>query len=887
MITENLSTLTIHKLSQEQYDRELAAGRLDETALYLTPDTDTNTNTIDIKHTEFAPVRNQLDTGSAPNSKKVDGIKLSKVDYNNFEIYGSKTTTQKVEFLLGQIRYYDYDYGFTVTGLPEIDTIRIESRRGDSVYTFYNSDIISRSTQPNWEEDFNYKLHDIYLVIDAGVYVNKRYNLTGIVCRNERTYERLLQITNENAELKYVPELYGTVDSVGITSVYELGGEEDTRNGVTFTRESTDDTDHNHVLIANGTATADFYYPVYEITFNKTAGALTFYGNHESVFTPDNSMITYKPDRVYPITFTNNIYTLHGTNMPYVVIEENDLGDGFDSAETERVYLRLCAVIKRGETFNSTRLEYGYYFSTTTADLLKHHHVELDYLKDSVFEKRATYSNENSFIITAEDATVTGNAGGLATFTDNGDKTFTIVSNMTYNDVSSSEDYFYKFLLGSYTFDDTPYGYVITGIPENLLQWSEYATHLLIETEDGSGRIETTKYNGNTGKIYLKTNDIDGFEAYNSDWYAVKGKTTNIYIAQRNFGSSNINKTFDFNNFKIDKCVSSHEVMKQHSEDIKAIKNRLDSGAVGGSGNGTTVDLSNYATKGDVSSAISGISFPVTKVNNKTGNITLTADDVGALASDGKAADATKADYAASAGTADDTSKLGGVLAENYATKTFVSSEIAKAQLSSGEGTSVDLSNYVTKEDLDAAAKNIDFPVDSVNGRTGVVELTASDIGALPSDGKATSAEYAELAGNSERLNGQAFNWEPKYDSPEYVWGGMSSDPENVYAHITSTLSVGYAESAGSTLNGQTYHNEFAAGSPDYVWGGMTDDLANIYAHAVSEFSVGYAASAGQAESAGYAYSASELIIQQDSFYNSVAELPSKGTPGKVYFVKR
>lgn len=38
MITENLSTLKINKLTQEQYDRELAAGNIDETALYLTPD---------------------------------------------------------------------------------------------------------------------------------------------------------------------------------------------------------------------------------------------------------------------------------------------------------------------------------------------------------------------------------------------------------------------------------------------------------------------------------------------------------------------------------------------------------------------------------------------------------------------------------------------------------------------------------------------------------------------------------------------------------------------------------------------------------------------------------------------------------------------------------
>ena len=38
MITENLSTLKTHKLTKEQYNRELANGNIDETALYLTPD---------------------------------------------------------------------------------------------------------------------------------------------------------------------------------------------------------------------------------------------------------------------------------------------------------------------------------------------------------------------------------------------------------------------------------------------------------------------------------------------------------------------------------------------------------------------------------------------------------------------------------------------------------------------------------------------------------------------------------------------------------------------------------------------------------------------------------------------------------------------------------
>ena len=37
MKTENLSTLKIHKLSQEQYDREYDAGKLDPNAIYLTP----------------------------------------------------------------------------------------------------------------------------------------------------------------------------------------------------------------------------------------------------------------------------------------------------------------------------------------------------------------------------------------------------------------------------------------------------------------------------------------------------------------------------------------------------------------------------------------------------------------------------------------------------------------------------------------------------------------------------------------------------------------------------------------------------------------------------------------------------------------------------------
>ena len=52
MITENLSTLKIHKLTKAQYERELAAGRIDSSALYLTPDDASASNNFYVQDTE-------------------------------------------------------------------------------------------------------------------------------------------------------------------------------------------------------------------------------------------------------------------------------------------------------------------------------------------------------------------------------------------------------------------------------------------------------------------------------------------------------------------------------------------------------------------------------------------------------------------------------------------------------------------------------------------------------------------------------------------------------------------------------------------------------------------------------------------------------------------
>jgi hypothetical protein len=85
LITENLSTLKIHKLTQEQYDRELEADRIDPSAMYLTPDEETDLsnyvtvdqlkNKADLDHThEDLVSESSLNTAINGISDKIDAI---------------------------------------------------------------------------------------------------------------------------------------------------------------------------------------------------------------------------------------------------------------------------------------------------------------------------------------------------------------------------------------------------------------------------------------------------------------------------------------------------------------------------------------------------------------------------------------------------------------------------------------------------------------------------------------------------------------------------------------------------------------------------------------------------------------------------------------------
>lgn len=76
MNIENLSTLKIHKLTQEQYDRERDANRLDENALYLTPYEETDPTVPAWAKAETKPTYNKSEIGL----NNVDNVKQYSVE---------------------------------------------------------------------------------------------------------------------------------------------------------------------------------------------------------------------------------------------------------------------------------------------------------------------------------------------------------------------------------------------------------------------------------------------------------------------------------------------------------------------------------------------------------------------------------------------------------------------------------------------------------------------------------------------------------------------------------------------------------------------------------------------------------------------------------------
>lgn len=93
MIANDVSTLKIHKLTQEQYNRELAAGSLDENALYLTPEEDIVIadviglqDVLDGK-SDDTHVHDEATTSVSGFMSSVDKEKLDGIEYNAKNVF--------------------------------------------------------------------------------------------------------------------------------------------------------------------------------------------------------------------------------------------------------------------------------------------------------------------------------------------------------------------------------------------------------------------------------------------------------------------------------------------------------------------------------------------------------------------------------------------------------------------------------------------------------------------------------------------------------------------------------------------------------------------------------------------------------------------------------
>lgn len=168
------------------------------------------------------------------------------------------------------------------------------------------------------------------------------------------------------------------------------------------------------------------------------------------------------------------------------------------------------------------------------------------------------------------------------------------------------------------------------------------------------------------------------------------------------------------------------------------------------------LNASEYVTKEDLIT-MGGVSGAVSSVNGKTGNVTITAEDLGAITSingvtpnengilDLNVGDVGGLTVNLEGAIEGESAKinadlLGGIAANNYALKanvvTSVNGQTGDVVVTEGGG-SIDTSNFYSTSNPPP------YPVTSVNGSTGAVQITAASLGAL------TSAPVTSVGGKT------------------------------------------------------------------------------------------------------------------------------------------
>lgn len=212
MSTENLSTLKIYKLTQEQYERKIEAGDIEENAIYLTPDEDINlglyatveelNKKADKKHNHVisdvadlgVALDNKVSTSTTVNGKALSGnITLSASDVgaasssHTHDEYASSSHTHS--------EYANSKHSHTISDVADLSDVL--NAKADSNHT--HSEYAASS--------HNHELSDVSGLNDS---------ITDIINRLNTLEYKPISITSFSNNVNTV-ELGTTVNSVTLT----------------------------------------------------------------------------------------------------------------------------------------------------------------------------------------------------------------------------------------------------------------------------------------------------------------------------------------------------------------------------------------------------------------------------------------------------------------------------------------------------------------------------------------------------------------------------------------------------------------------------------------------------------------------------------------------
>lgn len=317
-------------------------------------------------------------------------------------------------------------------------------------------------------------------------------------------------------------------------------------------------------------------------------------------------------------------------------------------------------------------------------------------------------------------------------------------------------------------------------------------------------------------------------------------RTGNVSISKTDIGLSNVNNTSD-----ADKPISTATQIA-----LNAKQNKLTAGA------NITIDENNVisASGGQGGGAVDS-------VNGKTGVVVLDAEDVGALPDSTTASDIgayvkpstgiPKSDLASavqtSLGKADTALQSAPVTSVNSKTGAVVlsASDVGAYVKPTGGIPKTDLASAVqtSLEKADTALQSA--PVTSVNGKTGAVSLTASDVDALPSS-TAIPSKTSDLTNDSGFLTSAVTSFNGQSGAVTYT------------APVTS-------------VNGQT-----GAVNVDTDWGdigGSIDDQTDLKNRLDAKVNASNVATIESSSTASNAYEVGDYLVYNGQLYEAITSI--------------